>query len=265
MGSSLRTSASGMLAQQRMIDVIANNLANVNTTGFKRSRVNFEDVLYETVRGSGVVPDASGKGATGTAPIQIGKGVRIAAVQRLHAQGTPEQTGRPLDWAVEGEGFFQVQQPDGTLAYTRDGSFTLSADGRVTTSDGLPLVPEISVPQDAAGVSISPSGIITAQGAGTNGDTEIGRVELARFLNPSGLLTQGGNLYTESAASGEPILGAPQEEGMGQVMQGALESSNVEIVQEMTDMIAAQRAYEINSKGVQAGEEMMQATNDLIR
>ena len=259
------TAATGMMAQQMLVDVIANNLANVNTTGFKRSRVNFEDVLYQTVRGGSTAPDASDGSGTGDAPIQIGMGVRVADVQRLHAQGTPESTGRLLDLAIEGEGFFQVQLPDGTTGYTRDGSFTLSPDGRLTTASGEPVLPEIVVPQDATSVSISPAGIVSVAAAGANGETEVGRLELARFLNPSGLVALGGNIYRESPASGDPIVGNPQGPAMGRVMQGTLESSNVEIVQEMTDMIAAQRAYEINAKAVRAGEDMMQATNDLIR
>ena len=262
MNSSLRTSASGMIAQQRMIDVIANNLANVNTTAFKRSRVSFEDVLYETVQGTRVVNYA---GSETVGPIQIGKGVRIGAVVRLHAQGAPETTQRPLDLAIEGDGFFQVQRPDGTTAYTRDGSFSISENGSLVTSGGYLLLPGVTVPRDATGISISPTGSVSIQTAGTGAATEVGRVELARFLNANGLQSIGENQYTETPSSGEPIVGFPQDEGFGRLMQGALESSNVEIVQEMTDMIAAQRAYEINAKAIRAGEEMMQTTDDIIR
>jgi flagellar basal-body rod protein FlgG len=261
MNSSLRTSASGMQAQQRMIEVIANNLANVNTSGFKRSRVAFEDVLYETVQGARVAGDQS---QTEVGPVQIGKGVRVGAVIRLHGQGAPETTGRPLDIAVEGEGFFQVQRPDGTIGYTRDGSFTLSQDGELVTNAGYPLLPSIVVPQEAPGVTVSPNGTIST--IGTDGNTtELGRIELARFLNPNGLLSVGENQYVETSASGEVMTGSPQEEGFGRLLQGTLESSNVEIVQEMTDMIAAQRAYEINARAIRSAEDMMQATNDLIR
>lgn len=262
MDASLRTSASGMIAQQRMIDVIANNLANVNTTGFKRSRASFEDVLYQTVQGPRAV-DYQGSSAIG--PVQIGKGVRLAAVLRLHAQGATEQTGRPLDLAIEGDGFFQVQRPDGTVAYTRDGSFTLSEGGNLVTGGGYLVLPGVTVPADASGIGISADGIVTATVGNGNAPVEIGRIELARFLNPSGLMAIGENQYVETAASGMPLAGAPQEEGFGRVIQGSLEASNVEIVQEMTDMIAAQRAYEINAKAINAGEEMMRAAHEIIR
>jgi len=262
MNSSLRTSASGMIAQQRMIDVIANNLANVNTTAFKRSRVSFEDVLYETVQGDRVV---NYQGSETVAPVQIGKGVRIAAVLRLHAQGPSEQTQRPLDLSIEGEGFFQVQRPDGTTAYTRAGSFTISDTSSLVTSDGHMLLPGITIPQDANSLAISPDGIVSSTAADGSTASELGRIELARFLNPSGLLSLGQNEYAETSASGEPVTGYAEDSGFGRLNQGSLESSNVEIVQEMTDMIAAQRAYEINAKAITAGEQMLQATNDLIR
>jgi flagellar basal-body rod protein FlgG len=261
MNSSLRTSASGMIAQQRMIDVLANNLANVNTTGFKRSRVSFEDVLYETVQGTRMVNYA---GVENIGPVQIGKGVRVGAVLRLHSQGAPETTQRLLDLAIEGDGFFQVQRPDGSTAYTRDGSFSLSESGALVTNDGYMLLPGVTVPRDANSITIAANGLVSA-GTGGSAPVEIGRIELARFLNPNGLLAIGENQYQETAASGEAITGLPQEEGFGTLVQGALESSNVEIVQEMTDMIAAQRAYEINAKAIKAGEEMMRATDGIIR
>jgi flagellar basal-body rod protein FlgG len=262
MNPSLRTSASGMIAQQRMIDVIANNLANVNTTGFKRSRVSFEDVLYETVQGGRVV-NYQGNSAIG--PVQIGKGVRVAAVLRLHSQGAPEETGRPLDLAIEGDGFFQVQRPDGSTAYTRDGSFSLSENGNLVSNGGYLMMPGITVPPEATGLAISASGIVSVTLSGSSQPTEVGQIELARFLNPNGLEAIGENQYVETAASGQAMLGNPQEEGFGRVLQGTLESSNVEIVQEMTDMIAAQRAYEINAKAIKTGEEMMQAADAIIR
>ena len=262
MNSSLRASASGMVAQQRMIDVIANNLANVNTTGFKRSRVSFEDVLYETVQTPRVVNYARSETV---GAIQIGKGVRLAGVVRLHAQGATETTGRPLDLAIEGDGFFQVQRPDGTMAYTRDGNFTISDSGALVTNGGYLLMPGVTIPQDATSVAISATGVVSVGAAGMTDPVEIGRIELARFLNPNGLLAIGENQYLETAASGAPLIGVPQEEGFGRLVQGALESSNVEIVQEMTDMIAAQRAYEINAKAIRAGEEMMQEANAILR
>ncbi len=262
MNSSMRTSATGMIAQQHMIDVIANNLANVNTTGFKRSRVAFEDLLYETVQGARVVNYQSSETA---APMQIGKGVKVGAIMRVHSQGAPEQTERPLDVAIDGEGFFQVQRPDGSTAYTRDGSFTISDTGALITSGGYQLLPGVSVPKDVSSISISPTGVVSVLGGGSTTPTEIGTIELARFLNPNGLQAVGENEFIETEASGEPIVGNPQEDGFGRLMQGALEASNVEIVQEMTDMIAAQRAYEINAKAVRAAEDMLQSTNDLIR
>ena len=262
MNSSLRTSASGMAAQQRMIDVIANNLANVNTTGFKRSRVSFEDVLYENLEGARIVNYQS---ASTVGPVQVGKGVRVQAITRLHGQGAPETTSRPMDFAIEGDGFFQVRRPDDTVAYTRDGSFTISDRGVLTTHDGYTLLPGVTVPSDATEVTVSPNGTVSILQSGQSTPTEIGRLELARFLNPNGLEAVGENEYIETAASGEPLTGFPQEEGFGRLLQGALESSNVEIVQEMTDMIAAQRAYEINAKAIRTAEDMMQATHDIIR
>lgn len=263
MNPSLRTSASGMIAQQRMIDVIANNLANVNTTGFKRSRAAFEDVLYETLQGESLVNYQSNDTV---APVQVGKGVRVANILRYHQQGSLQQTGRSFDLAIEGEGFFQVQRPDGTAGYTRDGSFTLSSTGALVTGSGYLLQPGVTVPPDASEVSISPNGIVSVRsGDGAAAPVEIGRLELVRFANPTGLESLGENLYRETVASGTPITGQAQEQGFGRIMQGSLESSNVEIVVEMTDMIAAQRAYEINAKAIRATDDMMQATSDLVR
>ncbi|MEO5798596.1 MAG: flagellar basal-body rod protein FlgG [Gemmatimonadales bacterium] len=260
MNPGLRTSASGMIAQQKMVDVIANNLANVNTTGFKRSRANFEDVLYETVQG----PRTSAGDAT-VGPMQIGHGVRLAAVTRIHGQGGPEQTGRPLDLAIEGEGFFQVQLPSGDTGYTRDGSFTLSDSGQLVTNSGAALVPNIVIPPDATNITISESGSVSVTSGKNAQSVEVGKLELARFVNPAGMLSLGGNLYGETVASGQPTTGVPQEDGFGRLLQGTLESSNVEVVQEMTDMIAAQRAYEINSRAIRAAEDMMSSISDLIR
>ncbi|HPF62190.1 MAG: flagellar basal-body rod protein FlgG [Gemmatimonadetes bacterium] len=260
MTDGMRTSASGMIAQQKRVDVIANNLANVNTTGFKRSRANFEDLLYETVQGPRTT---AAQGIVG--PMQIGHGVRLASITRIHGQGGPEVTGRPLDIAIEGEGFFQVEMPDGTLAYTRDGSFSLSDSGQLVTSGGNALVPDIVIPPDATAVTISETGAVSVTNGMDGSMIEVGRLELARFPNPTGLLALGGNLFGETVASGFAATGFPQEDGFGRVLQGTLETSNVEIVQEMTDMIAAQRAYEINARAIRAAEDMMQSINDLIR
>lgn len=263
MNPALRTSASGMIAQQKMIDVIANNLANVNTTGFKRSRAAFADVLYETLQGESLVNYQS---ADTVAPVQVGKGVRIASVLRYHQQGSVQMTQRSFDLAIEGDGFFQVQRPDGTMAYTRDGSFTLSNTGALVTASGYLVQPGVTVPNDAVGVNISTNGIVSIQTADANAaPVEIGRIELARFPNPTGLESLGENLYRETVASGQVQVGQAQERGFGRVVQGALEASNVEIVVEMTDMIAAQRAYEINAKAIRATDDMMQSTSDLVR
>ncbi len=262
MDPALRTAASGMIAQQTRTEVISNNLANVNTTGFKRSRAHFEDLLYQTVQGSTAVGFSN---AAVLPAIQVGRGVRLASVQRLHSQGPVEQTQRPLDVAIEGEGFFQLQLPNGNIGYTRDGTFQISDSGTITTQQGYTLVPGITIPQDASEVTISRTGVVTALRGGQGEPVELGRLELARFANPAGLLAAGENVYTQTAASGEPVLGYPEDDGMGRLMQGYLESSNVEIVQEMVDMITSLRAYEINSKAIKNSEEMGQIANGLIR
>jgi flagellar basal-body rod protein FlgG len=262
MDPALRTAATGMMAQQLRTEVIANNLANVNTTGFKKSRAHFEDLLYQTVQSPAIV----GTPDTNTMPaIQIGRGTRLAAVQRVHGQGAVEQTSRPLDLAVEGEGFFQVQMPNGQVAYTRDGSFGISDTGTLITAGGHVVVPGIKIPTDSANIAISATGVVSIQQGNTAETQEIGRIELARFMNPSGLESIGENLYIETPASGQPITGFPQDEGMGRILQGHLEGSNVEIVQEMVEMIAAMRAYEINSKAIKNSEEMLQIANNMVR
>ncbi len=263
MDPSLRTSAAGMQAQQRRVDVIANNLANVNTVGFKRSRANFEDVLYETLQGQRVV---NLNNAETLAPVQIGKGVRLATIQRIHSQGNLENTGRQFDIAIEGPGMFQVLREDGSLAYTRAGNLSLSDSGTLVTHAGHTIVPGITVPPEADGIGIAANGVVTALMSRSGESVEVGRIELARFLNPEGLMSLGENLLLPTAASGDPIIGFPQEDGFGRVLQGTLEMSNVEIVQEMVDMISAQRAYEVNSKAIRVSEEMVQqGSNDLIR
>ena len=263
MDPALRTAATGMMAQQLRTEVIANNLANVNTTGFKRSRAQFEDLLYQNVQNPAIVsnPDAN------TLPaVQIGRGTRLAAVQRLHSQGAVEQTSRPLDLAIEGEGFFQVQMPNGQVAYTRDGSFGISDTGTLVTAEGFAIIPGIRIPTDATNLSVSPTGVVAAQvGGDTANLQELGQIEIARFMNPSGLQSLGQNLLGETAASGQPTIGFPADEGMGRLLQGYLEGSNVEIVQEMVDMISAMRAYEINSKSTKNSEEMMQVANNMVR
>lgn len=262
MDPSLRTAATGMMAQQTRVEVISNNLANVNTPGFKRSRAHFEDLLYQTVQGQTTL----GTGDAETLPaVQIGRGTRLSAIQRIELQGSLEMTGRPLDLGIEGDGYFQVQRPDGQMAYTRDGSFSVSDRGQMVTSSGYGLVPDISIPNGATELGISRTGVVTALVAGSADPVELGRIELARFPNPPGLLALGENLFAETQASGHPILGVPQEEGVGRLVQGSLEGSNVEVVQEMVEMIAALRAYEINSKAVQTSEQMADTTNAMVR
>jgi flagellar basal-body rod protein FlgG len=242
MDPGLRTAATGMMAQQLRVEVIAHNLANVNTPAFKRSRAHFEDLLYQTVQGASTL----GQPGTGSAPaIQIGRGTRLAAVQRIESQGPLEPTNRPLDLAIEGDGYFQVR--------------------RLVTSAGYTLVPEISIPHDASQFAVSGTGVVTVAVPGQPEAVEIGRIEIVRFANAPGLLSLGQNLHAETSASGSPEVGMAQEDGFGRIMQGALEASNVEIVQEMIDMIAALRAYEINSKAVQTSEQMATATNQMVR
>jgi flagellar basal-body rod protein FlgG len=262
MDPALRAAATGMMAQQLRTEVIANNLANVNTTGFKRSRAHFEDLLYQTVQGAAVIgqPDSQ------TQPsIQVGRGTRLVGVQRLHTQGAMETTNRPLDVAIEGEGFFQVQMPNGETAFTRDGSFDISDQGALVTAQGYALVPGIKIPTDATAVTISQTGIVSVTKGQSLEPQELGRLELARFSNPAGLEARGENMYAQTAASGEAVTGFPQEDGFGRTVQGAVEASNVEIVQEMVDMITAMRAYEINSKAIKNSEEMLEIANNLVR
>jgi len=262
MNPGLRAAASGMAAQQLRVDTIANNLANVNTTGFKKSRVCFEDVLYQTLEGTRIV---NYRGSETVGPMQVGRGVRTAAILRDHSQGTTQETGRPLDLAVNGEGFFQVERPDGSIAYTRDGTFTISDTGSIVTTGGYTLVPGITVPPEATQIGISATGIVSALVANNTDPVQLGQIELARFVNPSGLESLGENLYAQTAASGQPMTGHGQEDGFGSVLQGTLETSNVEVVEEMVDMIAAQRAYEVNSKAIQAADQMIQDANALLR
>jgi flagellar basal-body rod protein FlgG len=261
MNPALRTAASGMMAQQTRTEVIANNLANVNTTAFKRSRAQFQDLLYQTVQSTTVIgsPDANTSAA-----IQVGRGTHLSGVLRMQAQGTLEQTGRPLDVAIEGEGYFQVQLPNGTTAYSRDGGFQISDQGTLTTNGGNQVVPGIRIPPEAVDVSISRTGVVSYVKKGTD-TVELGRIEIARFANPTGLFAEGENLFTETPASGQAITGYPADEGMGQLIQGSLEGSNVEVVQEMVDMITAQRAYELNSKTLKAADEMSQVANQIVQ
>jgi flagellar basal-body rod protein FlgG len=262
MDPALRAAASGMRAQQTRQDVIANNLANVNTTGYKRSRANFEDLLYQTVSG----PQVVGGPAANTLPaVQIGRGVRLSGVQKDHAQGSLETTSNPLDVAIEGDGFFQVQLPSGAIAYTRDGKLQLSDQGVLVTAEGNPILPNIKIPPQSSALSIGPTGIVSVTRAGSSAPEELGRIELARFTNPSGLMSMGQNMYTATPSSGEATVSFPQDEGTGRLNQGALEASNVEVVTEMVEMITAMRAYELTSKSIKTSDDMLQIANGLVR
>jgi len=258
----LMTAATGMYAQALMVDVIANNLANVNTTGFKRSKVEFQDLLYEILKPKG---SSTTLGTEIPAEIQIGHGTHPVAVEKVFSQGTLTPTENPLDIAIQGNGFFQILRPDGTLAYTRDGTFKLSADGYLVTSDGFRLQPEISIPADATQISISSDGTVSVILVGESEPQTVGQIELAKFTNPAALESIGKNLYLPTVNSGEPIVGTPGTEGFGTLMQGYLELSNVDVVEEMVNLIIAQRAYEINSKAIKTAEQMLSVTNNLVR
>lgn len=258
----LNASATGMNAQQLNIDNIANNLANVNTTAYKRSRIEFQDLVYHTLRNAGNTQDMNEILPT---ELQVGHGVRPVASQKAFEQGNLDATGNPLDIAIEADGFFQLAKPDGSLVYTRDGSFKISPEGDIVSSDGYQLEPSITIPQDSIEISIAKDGTLSVTLYGDVEPQTIGQLELVRFINPAGLKSLGQNLYGETVSSGPPIPGNPGEEGMGEVSQGYLESSNVQIVEEMVSMIKAQRAYEIASKAIRTADTMMETANQLKR
>jgi flagellar basal-body rod protein FlgG len=256
----LYSAAAGMQSQEMNLDVISNNLANVNTTGFKKSKIEFQELLYQTTRAPGAEQGSGNQVPTG---LQVGQGSRPVATSRIFTTGDLTQTGERLDVAVQGEGFFEVQMPDGTRAYTRDGAFKTASDGRIVTSDGLPVQGGFQPkPAGTTNITIGSNGDVTYGGA--NGSTSF-TVQLVRFNNAGGLESMGSNLYRETAASGPPELGNPGQNGFGSLNQGYLEMSNVKVVEEMVNLILAQRAYETNSKAVQAADEMMQLSNNLHR
>ena len=259
---SLWTAASGMKSQSFNIDVISNNLANVNTTGFKTSRADFQDLLYETLRQAGTSSSETTDVPTG---IQVGHGSRPVASHKIFTQGDFQQTKNELDIAIEGDGFFQIIQPTGEIAYSRDGAFKMDRDGRIVTSDGFLLEPEITIPSDSISLSIGLDGTVSVLQAGSSAPTEIGTINVARFVNPAGLHSIGRNLYLPTNASGDAIVGTAGEDGLGSLAQGFLEMSNVSVVDEMVKMITAQRAYEINSKTIQAADDMLQQANNVKR
>jgi flagellar basal-body rod protein FlgG len=254
--------STGMQAQNMNIDVIANNLANVNTAGFKKSRIDFQDLLYQTMRPAGV---ASAQGNEVPTGIQLGHGTRSVATQKIFTRGDIQPTGNELDMAIEGDGFFQILQPNGEIAYTRAGTFKVDSDGRIVTSDGYPLEPEMAVPDDATSISIGSDGTVSVLQAGETDPSEIGSIELVKFLNPGGLNSIGKNLYLPTKASGDEITGTPGEDGFGTVAQGYVEMSNVNVVEEMVQMVSAQRAYEINSKAIKTADEILQMANNIKR
>lgn len=258
----LFTAASGMIAQQMMVDTISNNLSNVNTTGFKRQRVDFQDLLYQTLRQPGSEVAAGFEVPSG---IQIGHGVRPVATRSIFTVGNFQNTENSFDLAIDADGFFQILMPDGTTAYTRAGAFQRTSEGQIVTGDGYPLQPAIQVPADGTDFSVGKDGQVFVRIAGQPDPQNLGQIQLARFINPAGLQKIGDNLFVESAASGAPITGNPGEEGRGQIVQGFLEFSNVQVVEELVNLIIAQRAYEVNAKTIQTTDEMLQEANNLRR
>ena len=251
-----------MQAQALNLDIISNNLANVNTSGFKKSRAEFQDLLYETLLPAGT---SSSQDTEIPAGIQLGHGTRPSTVLKLFSQGNMENTQNELDLAIEGDGFFQITLPNGETAYTRDGAFKLDSDGRIVNSDGFTMEPEIAIPSDAMSISVGLDGTVSVLQAGESTPSEIGTIELARFINPAGLISMGKNLFIPSEASGNEMIGTAGEDGMGTLAQGFLEMSNVSVVDEMVNMITAQRAYESNSKAIQAADDMLQLANNVKR
>lgn len=258
----LFTAATGMISQQTQLDVIANNLANVNTNGFKKSRADFQDLMYQVVEEPGTTANQQGSSPTG---VQIGLGVRAAAVGKVHSQGDFESTSNPLDIAIEGDGFLQITMPNGDLAYTRAGALKMDETGILVNSDGYQVTPTITIPSDAIGITIAADGNVTVTQPGTATPTNVGQLQTARFQNPAGLRSSGRNLYTETESSGAATLGTPGENGHGALAQGFLESSNVSVVEEIVQMVTGQRAYEANSKVITTADNMIQNAVNLKR
>lgn len=257
---SLWISKTGMDAQQTQMDIISNNLANVSTSGFKRSRAVFEDPLYQTIRQPGAASSQQTQLPTG---LQVGTGVRPVATTRVFTQGSLQQSGNNLDVAINGQGFLQVQMPDGTTSYTRDGSLRVDHQGQVVTSNGFQLLPAITVPPGTQSITIGQDGTVSITQAGSATPTQAGSLQLVNFVNPAGLQSVGQNLYTETAASGTPNAGTPGTNGLGLINQGYVETSNVNVVEELVAMIQTQRAYEINSKAIQTSDQMLQKLSQL--
>ncbi|MEW5943544.1 MAG: flagellar basal-body rod protein FlgG [Pseudomonadota bacterium] len=257
---SLWISKTGLDAQQMQMDVISNNLANVSTNGFKRSRAVFEDLLYQTLRQPGAQSSQQTQLPSG---LQLGTGVRPVATEKIHTQGNLMQTGNALDIAINGKGFFQILMPDGTTAYTRDGSFQLDNQGQMVTASGYPLQPAITIPSDALTITVGRDGTVSVTQPTSVNPTQIGSIQLANFINPAGLQSLGENLYQETAASGSPAANVPGTNGLGVLNQAYVETSNVNVVEELVNMIQTQRAYEINSKSIQTSDQMLQRVTQL--
>lgn len=258
----MRTAASGMKAQQLNVDNIAHNLANVNTAGFKKSRIEFQDLFYQQMKVAG---NQTAAGGESPANLEIGYGTAPVSTQRLFSQGELISTDSPLDIAIKGDGFFRLVLPDGTYGYTRDGSFKITSEGRLMNTDGYLLDPDVTIPEDTTQVSISSDGVVSISVSGDSTPQAVGQIELVRFINPAGLSALGQNMFGVTPASGEALPGTPGQDGLGQVAQGYIEVSNVDIVEEMISLITAQRAYEINSKAIKTSEEMMTQANNLSR
>ncbi|WP_120854200.1 flagellar basal-body rod protein FlgG [Helicobacter pylori] len=259
---SLYSATSGMLAQQTHIDTTSNNIANVNTTGFKKSRADFNDLFYQAMQYAGTNTSNTTLSPDG---MEVGLGVRPSAITKMFSQGSPKETENNLDVAITGKGFFQVQLPDGTTAYTRSGNFKLDEQGNLVTSEGYLLIPQITLPEDTTQVNIGVDGTVSVTQGLQATSNVIGQITLANFVNPAGLHSMGDNLFSITNASGDAIVGNPDSQGLGKLRQGFLELSNVRLVEEMTDLITAQRAYEANSKSIQTADAMLQTVNSLKR
>lgn len=259
---SLYTATTGMLGQQLQIDTVSNNIANVNTTGYKKQRAEFNDLFYQVLQYAGTATSETTMSPTG---IEVGVGVRTGAINKLFSQGHPKETQNNLDVAITGAGFFQIELPDGTVAYTRSGSFKLDNEGNIVNSEGYRLIPNIQVSPNATQINIGTDGTVSVIEAGNTATNVIGQIEIANFINPAGLHGLGDNLYINTSASGDPQVGVAGAEGRGLLRQGFLELSNVKLVEEMTDLITGQRAYEANSKSIQTADSMLQTVNNLKR
>ena len=259
---SLFTAATGMIAQQTQVDVTSHNIANVNTMGYKKNRAEFADLMYQVMSYAGTPTSTTTTHPTG---IEVGLGVRPQAITKIHSQGYFKETGNNLDMVIAGNGFFQVQMPDGTTAYTRNGAWKLDSDGNIVNDDGLQLVPNITIPADATQISIGIDGTVSVLQPGAAELQQVGQIEIVNFINPAGLHSSGDNLFLETGASGAPIIGIAGQDGLGQIKQGFVEMSNVQLVEEMTELITGQRAYEANSKAITTSDSMLQTTNELKR